>query len=219
VIARLWYVSIAVVVVAALVIQVIIAVQAPGSPSGHAVGTLAGGSLFTRLVRLFSFFTIQSNILSAIVAAQLARDTGRDGRSWRVLRLGALVGITVTGVVYSTVLARLHEPKGSAQVTTNAVFHYFVPLLMVLGWLLFGPRPRITRWVVVLMLIWPLLWMGYTLGHGAASKWYPYPFVDVATHGYRRVLVNAVLVAVVCVLVGALYAFGDRKLPATDPSY
>jgi hypothetical protein len=123
-----------------------------------------------------------------------------------------LIGITVTGIVYSTVLARVHEPKGWEQVSTNTVFHYIAPIAMVLGWLLFGPRRRINRSVVAGTLIWPVLWMGYTLAHGAASKWYPYPFVDVATHGYGRVLVNALLVAVVCVLVGALYAFGDRTL-------
>jgi hypothetical protein len=100
--------------------------------------------------------------------------------------------------------------------STNSVFHYIVPIMMVLGWVLFGPRPRTNRSVVAGTLIWPVLWMGYTLAHRAASKWYPYPFVDVATHGYTRVLLNPALVAVVCVLVGVLYAFGDRKLPATD---
>lgn len=214
--ARIWYATIASVFSFAFVIQVIVAVHARATPPSHAVGQLAGAPLFTRIVRVVSFFTIQSNILSAIVSAQLARNPDRDGRLWRVLRLMALIGITLTGIVYSTVLARVHEPKGWEQVSTNTVFHYLVPIMMVSGWLRFGPRPRINRSVVAATLIWPVLWMGYTFAHGAASKWYPYPFVDVTTHGYGRVLVNAVLVAVVCVLVGALYAFGDNKLPATD---
>lgn len=214
--ARIWYATIAASVLLALVIQVIVAVHARATPPSHGVGQLAGGSLLTRIVRVVSFFTIQSNILSAIVSVPLVRDPNQDGRLWRILRLMALIGITVTGVVYSTVLARVHEPKGWEQVSTNTVFHYIVPIMMVLGWLLFGPRLRIKPSVVALTLIWPMLWLGYTLVHGAISKWYPYPFVDVATYGYGRVLVNAVLVAVVCVLVGALYAFGDHKLPTTD---
>jgi len=213
--ARAWYAAIAIVTLVALIVQVIIAVRAPGTPRGHGVGQLAGGSLATRIVRVFSFFTIQSNVLSAVVAAQLARDPNRDGRLRRILRLMALIGITVTGVVYSTVLARVHEPKGWEQVSTNAVFHYVVPITMVLGFLVFGPRPRITRSAVAFTLIWPALWMAYTLADGAASNWYPYPFVDVSTHGYGRVLVNALLVGVVCVLVGSLYAVADHKLPAT----
>jgi hypothetical protein len=38
---------------------------------------------------------------------------------------------------------------------------------------------------------------------GASEDWYPYPFVDVARHGYERVLVNAVIFFV-CFLGGAL---------------
>jgi hypothetical protein len=213
--ARVWYATIAAIVVVALVVQMIIAVHSPATPPGHGVGQLRGGPLFTRIVRVVSFFTIQSNILSMIVAAALARDPARDGSVWRVLRAMALVGITITGIVYSTVLARVHEPKGWEQVTTNTVFHYIIPIMMVLGWLLFGPRPRVNASVVARALIWPGLWAGYTVVHGAVSNWYPYPFVDVATHGYGRVLVNAVAVGIVFGLVSTLFAFGDQKLPAT----
>jgi uncharacterized membrane protein len=165
-----------------------------------------------RLLRVFSFFTIQSNVLVGLTSAQLALRPDRDGRVWRVLRLDGLVGIAVTGIVYSTVLARIHEPKGWEQVSTNFVFHYAVPVLAVLGWLLFGPRPRIDARVVAWSLVWPLAWFAYTLVHGRISKWYPYPFVDVATHGYARVVVNALLVTVVLAAVSAVYAFGDRRL-------
>ncbi|PZS28133.1 MAG: hypothetical protein DLM58_17650 [Pseudonocardiales bacterium] len=214
---RLWYATIAVLVLAALVIQVMIAVQLSATPPSHGVGELRGGPLFTRLVRVFSFFTIQANILSMIVSAVLVRAPNRDGSAWRILCQSALIGITITGIVYSTVLARVHEPKGWEQVSTNTVFHYIIPIMMVIGWLVFGPRPRMTRSVVLAALIWPVLWLGYTLAHGAASRWYPYPFVDVTSHGYGRVAINSVLVCLVYLLVSALFAFADRKLPATDP--
>jgi hypothetical protein len=110
----------------------------------------------------------------------------------------------------------VHEPHGWDQVSTNAVFHYIVPIMMVIGWLVFDPRPRMDRSVVVSALIWPVLWLGYTLAHGAASSWYPYPFVDVTTRGYGRVAVNCMLVCLVYLLVSALFAFGARKLPAPD---
>jgi uncharacterized membrane protein len=210
--ARLWAGVIAALVLVGLVIQVIVAVRAPGTPLSHGVGQLAGAPTGTRLIRVVSFFTIQSNILSGLVSAQLARNPDRDGRLWRVVRLAALFGITVTGIVYSTVLAKVHEPKGWEQVSTNTVFHYIVPIMMVLGWLRFGPRPRITGRVIAWSLAWPLLYFGYSLAHGAASKWYPYPFLDVSTHGYARVGVNAVVVVVVFGVVGALFALGDRRL-------
>jgi hypothetical protein len=166
-----------------------------------------------RYLGTISFFTIQSNILAGVVAFQLARNPDRDGSRWRVLRLDALLGITVTGIVYATVLARIHEPKGWEQVTTNALFHYVTPVAAVIGWIAFGPRPRITRTTLAAALCWPAAWFAYTLGRGAVDSWYPYPFVDVVTHGYGRVIANGVLVTVVLGLAGLLYRAGDRWLP------
>jgi hypothetical protein len=170
------------------------------------------------VVRVLSFFTIQSNILSGLTALQLARNPNRDGPIWRAARLAALFGITVTGIVYSTVLAKVHEPHGWQETSTNTVFHYVVPIMMVLGWLLFGPRPRIDRRTISLAILWPAVWAGYVLVYGAVTKWYPYPFVDVSTHGYGRVLVNAVAVVAVLLAVTGLYWLGDQRLRATERS-
>jgi hypothetical protein len=210
--ARTWNGLLAVAVLAALVLQVVIALGAPGSPPAHAVGTLAGTSAAGRLLRVVSFFTIQSNILVLVTSAQLAWRSDRDGRLWRVLRLDALVGIAVTGIVYATVLARIHEPRGWEQVVSNATFHYGSPTAAVAGWVMFGPRPRIDRRVVAASLLWPLLWILYTLLRGAISNWYPYPFLDARTLGYASVLVNALLVLLVLAAVAGIYRFGDRPL-------
>jgi hypothetical protein len=184
------------------------------TPPGHAVGMLRGTPMANRVLRVLSFFTIQSNILSGVTSAQLARNPARDGRAWRAVRLAALFGITVTGIVYSTVLAKTHETHGWQETSTNNVFHYIVPIMMVLGWLLFGPRGRIERRTVGLAILWPVAWIGYILIYGGISKWYPYPFLDAITHGYGRVIANAL--AVVAVLAVVLYWLGDRRLAATD---
>jgi hypothetical protein len=199
-------------VLVAFALQVVITVRAPADPPGHAVGTLAGASLATRLIRVLSFFTIQSNLLVAITSLQLARRPDRGGRGWSALRVASLVGITVTGIVYATVLARVHEPTGWDQVVSNAVLHYLVPVLALLGWVLFGPRPRVDRGVVAIAVIWPVAWLGYTLVHGAVSGWYPYPFIDVAALGYRGVAVNCLGVLLVFAFVAGLVALGDRRL-------
>lgn len=219
--ARFWHGTVAVLALAALVLQLWVAAHVPGTPSGTEVGRLAGATLAGRLLRVISFFTIQANILSAITSAQLARNPARDGPLWRILRLDALVGIAVTGIVYSTVLARIHEPQGWQETSINNVVHYIVPVMMVFGWLLFGPRPRISARVVLWSLAFPILWFGYTLARGELTPWYPYPFVDVASHGYARVLVNALLVTLVLSAVSALFWLGDRKLgpaPRSTPT-
>lgn len=220
VIPRIWHAVIAACVAASFALQVVIAVRLPGTPANVEPGRLAGATLCGRLLRVVSFFTIQSNVLSGVTSALLARRPDRDGTVWRVARLDALVGITVTGIVYSTVLARVHEPHGWDETTVNTLVHYVVPVMMVLGWLLFGPRPRVTGAVIAWSLAWPLAWFAYTLAAGEISGWYPYPFVHVPSHGYAQVLVNALLVTAVLGLVAALYAVGDRRLrhvPAAEP--
>jgi hypothetical protein len=212
--ARGWHAVIALLVVVALVLQIVVAVRAPGLPPSVSTGFLRGSSMAGRIIRVISFFTILSNLLAGIVSAQLAARPGRDGSAWRALRLAALVGITVTGIVYSTVLAAIHEPQGSVETTVNLIVHYLVPILMVAGWLAFGPRPRIDRRTVALSLLFPVLWFAYTLIRGAIWSWYPYPFVDVTSHGYLRVVVNALVITVVIGAVAALFALGDARLPA-----
>ncbi len=211
--ARAWHAIVAVLALAAIALQVWIAIKAPATPPGHNVGTLAGTAVGWRIGRFFSFFTVQSNVLSAVGSLLLIANPARDGAGFRLLRLSSLFGITVTGVVYSTVLAKVHDPHGWQETSSNAVVHYIVPIMMVLGWLLFGPRPRINVRVVIGSLVWPLLYLIYILIIGSISKWYPYPFLDVITHGYARVALNAVGVLVVFAAVSGLFLWGDRKLP------
>ena len=195
------------VIVAALAIQLSLVIRG----SNVLVETSPPGTA-TRVIRFFSYFTVQSNILVAATALTLVIAPRRDGRIWRVVRLDALIGIAVTGVIYVTLLRPVVNLHGIAA-TTDVAFHYLAPLLAVIGWLLFGPRPRITDSVLPPALIWPAAYVLYTVAHGAASGWYPYPFVDVTDLGYPTVLRNGVLISVL--LLGAAYLFmvTDRVLP------
>lgn len=211
--ARAWHAVIAVLVFAAIIVQVVVALRVSGSPHETTAGLLRGSSATGRIIRVFSFFTIQSNLLSGLVSGQLAVKPDRDGPVWRAVRLAALFGITVTGIGYSAVLADIHDPHGFAETFVNDIVHYIVPAMMVIGWLAFGPRPRINRNTVVRSLAFPVLWFTYTLLRGAVWGWYPYPFLDVPPLGYTRVLINAVVATVVLAGVAGLYTLGDRKLP------
>ncbi len=210
--ARIWHATVAVLVAAAIVVQLVVTARLSSTPPDHGVGVVMGTHLVGRLIRIVSFFTIQSNVLSGIVSAQLALRPDRDGPTWRALRLAALFGITITGIVYSTVLATIHQPRAGAETFVNTLVHYVVPVMAVVGWLAFGPRPRIDRRTIGRSLLFPAGWLVYTLLRGAAFDWYPYPFLDVASHGYPRVALNAVAVTAVFALVALLFAVGDRRL-------
>ena len=82
----------------------------------------------------------------------------------------------------------------------DKLLHVVVPLLAVIGWLFFGPRPRVTIRVILLGLVWPARWLAYTLVRGVTG-WYPYPFLDVDAQGGARVAVASLAVTG---LIGAL---------------
>jgi hypothetical protein len=130
--------------------------------------------------------------------------------------LDGLLGITITGLVYVVVLRPLGHPTGIAA-WVNAGLHYVAPPLAVLGWLLFGPRPRISVRVIALSLIWPVAWVVYTLVRGAITGWFPYPFLNVDELGMSVVLRNLGFVLLLAAVLLALLTVADRMPVLTRP--
>lgn len=167
-----------------------------------------------RLLRLFSYFTIVSNLAVGIVALLLAVAPRRDGPAFRVARLDALLCIAVTGVVYQALLRGLREltPSGAL---ADLLLHVVAPILAVGGWLLVGPRPRVTWGTVAWSVVAPLAWIGWTFARGAATGWYPYPFLDVGQVGWGQALLTTAAISVGFLVGGALILWADRMLPPT----
>ncbi len=213
--ARAWHLVTGLISLVSLLVQLVMIVQGVNVLVDDSTGLPAVG-VATRVLRFFSYFTVQSNLLVIVTTLLLARDAQRDGRWFRVARIAGLVGITVTFVVYLVALRPILDLSGLAAVT-DVGFHIVTPVLAVAGWVLFGPRPRFDRSVLLTSLAWPALWLAYSLVHGAVSGWYPYPFVDVVAIGYAAVLRNAALVLVLLLAVGACFVLGDRRLRPTGP--
>jgi hypothetical protein len=210
---RIWHGTLAGIVLVSLIIQMILTATDTAPHAGPATAEPA----ITRFIRLFSYFTIQSNLLLLIATTALALNPRRDGRLWRVIRLDALLGIVITGIVYATILAGQVELHGAAWLS-NFGFHYFAPWAALLGWLIFGPRPRIDGRTLAWAALWPASWIVYTLAHGAFTDWYPYPFADVVELGYPTVLTNLGAVVVIAVVIGAILRLLDPRLPGSSPA-
>ena len=76
----------------------------------------------------------------------------------------------------------------------------------------FGPRPRVTGREVLYGLLYPLVWLAYTLVIGAASGWYPYPFLEVPEQGVAAVTLACLGVTVLVLVLSALVWLVDRRL-------
>ena len=206
---RLWHAGVAAVVAFALVLQLVLVIAFPADDSP--------GSAAVRVLRFFSFFTVQSNILVLVAAVSLVQSPRRDGPLWRVVRLDAVLAIAVTGVVHYQVLRPIQD-LGGWDAVADILLHVVSPIIAVMGWLVFGPRPRISWTDVARSAVWPVAWLAYTLLHGAISEWYPYPFIDVTEIGYGRTLINAAIVTVIFLVLATACRWLDRTLrPAPSP--
>jgi len=176
---------------------------------------LAEGGDGERLIRLFSYFTIQSNLLVLLAAILLTlRPTG-GGRLAAVIRLDALLCIIVTGVVYHAVLAGEAATLTPSGAFANLFLHTITPIGAVLVWLLIGPRPRWSWATIAWSLVYPLAWVGYTFVRGALVDWYPYPFLDVTEIGLGAALLNTGVIAVAFLVLATAARWVERALPAT----
>ena len=172
-----------------------------------------------RLLDCLSYFTELSNIMVAIISTILAR-RGRVGRWGRATHLCALMMITVTAIVYATLIGPYEVLSGYALVT-NPLQHILVPAAFVGVAALAGPRGGITWGTLVRALLIPAAWIAYTLARGAFTHQYPYGFVNVWRIGYAQVAINIVAILVGGLLFVALFAGIDwaiRQAGRTDTS-
>ncbi|HMS24223.1 MAG TPA: Pr6Pr family membrane protein, partial [Acidimicrobiia bacterium] len=116
-IARVWYAAIAVQVLIAISIRGVLSWQDINGEFSTPIG---------RVVNMFCYFTIQSNILVGVVALLLAINTKRDSTRFFVAQLTGLVCVLVAGVVYHILLASEEHLEGLT-VLTNFVVHTSAP--------------------------------------------------------------------------------------------
>jgi hypothetical protein len=211
---RLWHTVLAAIVIASLVAQIALLLQGGVDVNS---GDASRPDVATRLVRFFSFFTVESNLLVLAASIALVIDPERDGPLFRIVRLDALLGIAITWIVFALVLSKIVHVEGLAA-WINFGFHDASPVLALVGWLVFGPRPRIDARTIALAFVWPVSWIVYTLIRGALVGWYPYPFLDAGALGYSRVLANvAGVIVLALVLAGGMRWIDARRATSTAP--
>lgn len=159
----------------------------------------------------FSYFTVLSNLFAAAMLLYGAlRPAHERSRTIELLRGAAVVYILTTGIVYLLLLSG-HAP---AYPWVNAILHYLMPVAVALDWLLDPPRVRLDpARTVVLWMVFPLLYILYTLARGAIVGWYPYLFVNPhRSGGYLLVAGDCLAVGIgIIALIAATTWAGNRR--------
>jgi hypothetical protein len=161
------------------------------------------------VITYFSFFTILTNILVAVIFTATVFSLGQWA-SRPSVQAGAVAYIAIVGIVYRLLLRQLWNPQGM-QWVADVILHDVVPVGYVLYWLLFGPR-RGLRWKDALgWLTYPAVYLVYLLARGAVSGLYPYPFMDVKVLGYGSVLAHTAVLLLVFLGMGLLVVAVGRR--------
>lgn len=149
-----------------------------------------GVSLWNEAIRFMSFFTILTNLLVAAVCTAVALGWAKRWICSASVQASAVVYISIVGIVYHAVLARLWNPQGS-QLAVDILLHTVMPLAYVVFWFLFGPREGLEWKNARAWLAYPGAYLIYSLARGAVTNIYPYPFINAGALGYGRVILNA----------------------------
>ena len=117
----------------------------------------------------------------------------------------------MTGVVHWFLLRPILDLEGASYVA-DKLLHVVVPLLAVVGWLVFGPRGlSAQRGHLPPALVWPIAYLLLILATGPIFDWYPYPFLDVAEHGLGVVLLNSLGITVLFLAIAYGAVWADRR--------
>jgi hypothetical protein len=169
----------------------------------------------------FSYFTIETSLMNIVVFAVggvLALRRPSDTVLFTTVRMAALAYAIVTAGVYNLLLrdgpGDGFQPLG----WPSEVMHVWMPLLIVLDWLVSPGRPALPWRRLGVVLIYPVAWLAYSLVRGAVSAGiYPYPFLDPATDGWGSVIAYIVGLSVGLLVLGALAIAYSRRF-AREPA-
>lgn len=171
-------------------------------------------SLLGGLVNFFSFFTVFTNTLVAVVltyALSVQASKARDFFLQPWVSSGIAVSIAVVGLGYSVLLRHLWHPQGW-QFLADELLHDVMPVLFLLYWWLCVPKGTLRLKHIGLWVIYPLVYFAYALVRGESLGLYQYPFIDVARLGYPQVFINAGGILAGFVLISLVVVGLDRWL-------
>jgi hypothetical protein len=187
----------------ALALQFVLEIQIPRGPG-----------LFGSTINYFSYFTILANVAAAVAMLMpvIAPDSGL-GRflSRPSVRTAIASYLIVVGITYVLFLRHVGNDQGLERVA-DELMHYFTPVLFMADWLAFVPKGHVPWRMIWISLIPPMVYGLWTIVHGATTRWYPYPFVDMRSLGYQEGLMNMASFLVVFIAVQLTLIVIDRTI-------
>lgn len=175
---------------------------------------------------MFSFFTIQSNLLCTVLFFFFVSDTFMElytGSNYpyrynhSFLRGICLSSIFVTFLIFQFVLKRTDFSMYSGvngNISINDIFvHYLVPFATLTDWILFQPKGQWNWHQPVYWLVMPFSYFSLTMIRGLfITHSYPYFFLDINTVGIGEFLFYSFILLLIYTILSFIFTAADRFL-------
>lgn len=164
----------------------------------------------------FMFFTIQGAMITITVllfGSVMSWRQSRDSARFTTARLAVLSYAVVTAVVYNVLLRGIPDEGFVTTPWPGEIMHVWIPIFIVLDWLLAPGRPAVAWSALGVVVMYPLAWVAVTLVRGSLTEWYPYPFLNPET-GWRSVALYVLAIAAFIIAIAAAGIGIARRRPA-----
>ena len=127
-----------------------------------------------------STFTFESNLFAGLVLLGTALLSPASVRTvfWDRLRGASVMYLLTTFIVYGLLINGFDNPFNTDRHWTHTVVHQLMPILMVIDLLIQPFAHRLSWRTVVLWMVYPIVFVIYSLIRGGLMGWYPYSFIN-----------------------------------------
>jgi len=163
-------------------------------------------------INTLAYYTVQTNLMVLVwnltSLKRWRRNIPRGNRD-AVFRWACIVYITITCLVYHTLLRPFWNP-GGIMLPVNRILHYAIPFLFITDWII-SEKPGIIRLrFLPLLLVYPFIYLAGALAFGALTEQHVYPFINLEELCAGRFIMNCLALAGGFLLLGVLYYGIDR---------
>ncbi len=160
-----------------------------------------------------SYFTIQSNIIVVCFFSYniycLLKNT--TTRNLEIFRGAATLYIMVTGLVFYLLLSNKYDPTGLRKFA-DIIVHYFTPIATVAYTVFLADNSNFQYRDFLKFLIYPCIYLIYSLIRGFFLDFYPYFFLDPRIGGYDVVFIWIFIFAILFSSISLIFIhFNKRK--------
>jgi len=163
----------------------------------------------------FSYFTVQSGMAAVVVfitAAVVAFRLPADPEWLDKLRAMVTTYILVSGIVYAIIVVQSSTVSYQIEVPwSSQLLHFWVPVVALVDWLIDPYKARLSWQYLIWVLVFPILWLVFTLIRGPIVGWYPYFFLDSgqvsgpAETVFYSLIVIGIITGIAALLTGATH--------------